>query len=371
MKSNSWRSVYQAVLEQIADGRLQPGQKLPPEAQMAHLLGVSKVTAHRALRELADDGYLRRVPRAGTFVAGTPMARPRRIAMILPSTDGFLEIKHLAGVRQTLAPQDELVLHVTENDAVREYQALLEIRRNLPDAIIALSCCHPQTTAALQEIDKAGCPVVCIDRVPVGSGLEAVTSANREYARMALKRLAVRGHTRIAYFGFHAPHVSSLVDRQRAYREHMAEAGEDPDAFTRLIEPKTGREAGIEHRLFEDSLHCLTRCERPITAAFCANEHYLEVLLDTLSAVPDMAPRRFEIAAFCDWPRLGWQGARLLVVRQNAAEVGRLAAKMALERLDGRPRLEAPVEVPATIEEVVEPWPGLTIFPDSTNGGNP
>jgi GntR family histidine utilization transcriptional repressor len=57
------------VLERIADGTFRPGAKIPSENQLAAELGASRLTAHRALRELTTSGVLERINGVGTFVA--------------------------------------------------------------------------------------------------------------------------------------------------------------------------------------------------------------------------------------------------------------------------------------------------------------
>lgn len=64
-----YRRVKAYVLERIRDGALQPGDRVPSEHELVAALGVSRMTANRALRELTAEGRLTRVAGAGTFVA--------------------------------------------------------------------------------------------------------------------------------------------------------------------------------------------------------------------------------------------------------------------------------------------------------------
>ncbi|TLY58380.1 MAG: GntR family transcriptional regulator [Gammaproteobacteria bacterium] len=57
------------VLERISAGALRAGQRVPSENELVRELDVSRMTANRALRELAADGVLIRVAGVGTFVA--------------------------------------------------------------------------------------------------------------------------------------------------------------------------------------------------------------------------------------------------------------------------------------------------------------
>jgi GntR family transcriptional regulator, histidine utilization repressor len=61
--------VKQFILERIAAGALRAGERVPSENELTRALTVARMTANRALRELAADGVLVRVAGVGTFVA--------------------------------------------------------------------------------------------------------------------------------------------------------------------------------------------------------------------------------------------------------------------------------------------------------------
>ena len=61
--------VKQFVLSRISEGTLAVGDRVPSENELVRELDVSRMTANRALRELAADGVLVRVAGVGTFVA--------------------------------------------------------------------------------------------------------------------------------------------------------------------------------------------------------------------------------------------------------------------------------------------------------------
>src|ERR1700748_2827256 len=61
--------VKQYVLAQISAGSLAVGDRVPSENELVRELAVSRMTANRALKELAADGVLVRVAGVGTFVA--------------------------------------------------------------------------------------------------------------------------------------------------------------------------------------------------------------------------------------------------------------------------------------------------------------
>ncbi|NVN13071.1 MULTISPECIES: histidine utilization repressor [Nguyenibacter] len=57
------------ITGRIAAGEWQAGRRLPSESELVEQLGVSRMTVHRALRELMAEGVVTRAQGVGTFVA--------------------------------------------------------------------------------------------------------------------------------------------------------------------------------------------------------------------------------------------------------------------------------------------------------------
>lgn len=64
-----YAQVRESIREQIAGGVLKPGEKLPPEEELAMLMGASRMTIRRGILDLIDEGVLYRRRGVGTFVA--------------------------------------------------------------------------------------------------------------------------------------------------------------------------------------------------------------------------------------------------------------------------------------------------------------
>jgi GntR family transcriptional regulator, phosphonate transport system regulatory protein len=63
-----WERIAQALRDDIAAGRFQPGERLPNETVLAERFGVHRHTLRQAVRSLAESGYVRVVHGRGTFV---------------------------------------------------------------------------------------------------------------------------------------------------------------------------------------------------------------------------------------------------------------------------------------------------------------
>lgn len=72
----AWRRVADALEADIEAGRLQPGSRLPSEAQLAEKFGLNRHTVRRGLASLAERGLVRATRGSGTFVETGPMPYP-------------------------------------------------------------------------------------------------------------------------------------------------------------------------------------------------------------------------------------------------------------------------------------------------------
>ena len=95
-----YQQVKDYVRRSILTGDWPVDHRVPSESELVRLSGASRMTVHRALRELRDDGWLRRVQGQGTFVAD------RRTRLDL------LEIRNIADIiRSRGAYSCDVVLH--------------------------------------------------------------------------------------------------------------------------------------------------------------------------------------------------------------------------------------------------------------------
>jgi DNA-binding FadR family transcriptional regulator len=124
------------IKDMILDGRLAPGQRLPPERSLSEALGVSRPTVREAIRSLQAMNILESRHGAGTFVASLSvdeLLRPLQFALSLAA--GGLE--HLFEVRLLLEPG----------------AAALAAERATPEQVAGLRDCVAR--AAAEAIDDA------------------------------------------------------------------------------------------------------------------------------------------------------------------------------------------------------------------------
>ena len=64
-----YQQLKDRIIARISRGDLKPGDRVPTENELVDSSNVSRMTANRALRELTDEGYVRRIAGRGSFVA--------------------------------------------------------------------------------------------------------------------------------------------------------------------------------------------------------------------------------------------------------------------------------------------------------------
>ncbi|MCW2757677.1 MAG: HTH-type transcriptional repressor yvoA [Nocardioidaceae bacterium] len=77
-----YAQVREQVVEQVDDGTLPAGTRLPPVRQLATELGLAANTVARAYRELEERGVIETRGRAGSFVRGASVDRVAREAAL-------------------------------------------------------------------------------------------------------------------------------------------------------------------------------------------------------------------------------------------------------------------------------------------------
>ncbi len=75
--TTSYKDIKQTVLDRIRSGAWPPDALLPSEQELAVEFSCTRTTVNRAMRELAEEGYLERRRKAGTRVLSAPQRQAR------------------------------------------------------------------------------------------------------------------------------------------------------------------------------------------------------------------------------------------------------------------------------------------------------
>ena len=82
----------QMMQAKILSGELKPGDRLPPERELAVQVGISRGSVNQGILDLERMGFLRIVPRKGTFVAEyVRNATPETLAAIMSYNSAYID----------------------------------------------------------------------------------------------------------------------------------------------------------------------------------------------------------------------------------------------------------------------------------------
>jgi LacI family transcriptional regulator, galactose operon repressor len=167
----------------------------------------------------------------------------------------------------------------------------------------------------------AGVPVVFADRPAGRIDADTVLSDNVGGASKGTAHLVAGGHRRIGYLGDN-PGIFTARERCRGYRSAMSAAGLPvASSWVAMGTPTSASVRGALERMLAGP--------EPVTAVFCGNNR-ISVL-----ALPVLAEPRHAVAmvGFDDFELADLLG--ITVIAQDTAELGRRAAELLFQRLDG------------------------------------
>jgi len=232
---------------------------------------------------------------SGCAKAAEEVAREHGYAMLLASSDEDVEIE-------------------------KEYIDLLTRRR--VDGLLLWT--SNDRGGHLNDGRLAGIPVVAVDRPVEGLLTDMIIVQNRMGSKKAVEHLIGHGHRRIAYIGGQE-HLYPTRKRLQGYREVLREQG--LEEIVRMGAPDIASAA--------DAMRQLLELPAPPTAVFAFNNLTTMGVLHALDRAGLRVPEDVAVAGFDDIELASLLHPRLTLVRQPAAEIGRRAAELLFQRLEG------------------------------------
>lgn len=125
------QSAADVVLEQlqqlILEGRLRPGERLPPEQELSDSLGVGRSTVREAKKMLTDRGLIEPRGRLGTFVVGPPTDVTRHPALRQLLSDPALPDLHESRLVVEVAAMRIAAIRASDLDIEELYDYLRQV----------------------------------------------------------------------------------------------------------------------------------------------------------------------------------------------------------------------------------------------------
>lgn len=298
---------------------------------VARVAGVSPATVSRVLNNnpsVAPD-LARRVHEAVRTLEGGP-AVPRRILVAMPRRLETYEPDPMGGAfyGQVLTGLHQVFQEAGHDLALLPYnpadgaEAVIRVQQDRADALVLIGADASEELA--REAQRQSLPVIVIDRHV--RGVDSVISDNLGGSEEVTAHVLRQGYRRLAFVSesFADP---SFAARKLGFERAVAESGV----------------AGVDVRQYElgfawsDApavVEELCRAFRPPFAIVAANDMTALHLLGILKAKGLSIPDDVGLAGFDDIAQAGRVDPPLTTVRVDKLEMGRLAARRVLERLE-------------------------------------
>jgi len=355
--SPSCEKVKEWILSHISQKKLGRGDRVPSERVIGELLGANRSVVRKAVLELVSDGVLKRSEGSGTFVTERGSLRraigTRTIGLVLPFV-GQDDLGELFG-KITRAPLVEPfnrinisadiargVSSVLKKSGYRqvvyvnyghEEQALVldSLVKDDLDGIIVLPAVFPIVAERCENIRCTGLPIVFVDRYFPEIPVDRVATDNFGGVKEAVRYLISHGHRRIAYFTLFLE-TSSVEDREAGYKAALEDAGIPYDE-TIVCGPCIVRRG---HYSLTRALKSCMDLPEPVTAVFGMND---DMVWGTLEAADELGlsiPKDIEIVGFFDSPIPRGMEVSFGRLVQDKFKIGQMAARLLLERIEGK-----------------------------------
>jgi GntR family transcriptional regulator, arabinose operon transcriptional repressor len=361
--------IKQYFQEEVASGRLKPGQALPPETTLVETLNVARNTVRQALGELEREGVLRRVRGKGTFVTEDTHSRPlvgHDLLVLIapePSSTGSSAMLHgFESVCRDLGCQ--AVVRSTENDVAKQADAILQlVDSEFVGGVALLPTLDMRTPAYhIRPLQQRGIPVVLLHRAVPGVEAPVLAMRGSEMGRLAGETLVKLGHRRVAFFARLPYSVIQPTGLEDGLRQAIRAAGGDvPQEFVHYGRSQSFNLQDHEQEIFEDLDRMCSRPDRP-TAIMASFDPLAEMLFLQLGRLGLRVPEDMSVMSVSTLQRDGPIRQRLGAVLVPAEEIGRRAAEL-LDEIRRRKRplnSSEQIVIPLTVTEgrTLAPPPG-------------
>lgn len=237
--TRAWRTVLEKIESDLLSGRVGPGDRLPPERELATTLGVGRSSVREALRVLEVMGLIRTAtgsgPTAGAIVTATPTGGMSQLLRLQVAAQGF-PIHDVYETRLLLEQWavGRLASRQADLSAARDALAAMSADGLTPEEFLALD-----TQFHLHLADAAG-------NVVVSSSLAGLRTAIEQYVREGVAALPDWEATAARLRDEHAGIVAAIdaADAERArdlVRAHIAgyygDVGLAVDAIPTSVSP--------------------------------------------------------------------------------------------------------------------------------------
>ncbi len=330
----------------ILSGHWPPGARLPSETTLQRQLGISRSTVRQALHRAENEGLIERVPGKGTFVARSPAHRTNNHLIGYITFDFLSDFQRqmLSGAEHAARSRGYRILFCNSSlDVTEEDRLLDQLLADRVGGILIWPALDSNPARRLFRLARQCLtPLVLMDRTLPGIQCDHVSSDHYTGAYQATEHLIRLGHRRIAFLSRPILQLIPVAERLRGYRAALQAAHIPPLDPWLIGTPDQEMGTGYALRTYnaassqeiEELVRRLDRPDRP-TAIFAMNDLMAMQALKAATLVGLRVPEDLSLVGFDDMDLVRHLEVPLTTVAQDTFALGRRAAELLVERIEG------------------------------------
>jgi len=298
-----------------------------------HEEGVAGPTAEAVLAAIEALGYRRNEVARNL----RPGQRSNTLGLVIEDVGNPFYSAITKGAEEVARARGMMVLTASSEEQMSRERELIErmVQRQVDGLLLVPTS---QSHKFLAHEIARGLSVVAVDRPALGVDTDIVVLDNAGGAIVATEFLVEHGHSRIGVVG-DLPSIWTFAERVRGYRLTLERAGIEAD--DRLV-----RLGAHTVEAAEEAALSLLREKPPPTAFFALNNR---ATVGVLKALLQKKDRVIDVVGFDDFELADMLALPVSTVAHDAAELGRQATRLLLERLDGKASPPRTVTVPTSL----------------------
>ncbi len=343
---NLYQKAIDSILEKIDSGDFSFEKPLCTEKQLMKEMGISRITAKRAITELEHKGVLYRKRGVGSFVSRDiylknsrdPADEIKIFAFVLPfdiSKGGLFET--VQAINNVLnSANSYMCIYITDSVNTREKHILKQLLKQNISGVVFYPASNELHLELLNMFVMDDRPVIVIDKSHDCQYISSVLTDNYAGGVMLTDYLLSLGHKNIAYLARSgAAGLTSICDRFGGYLHSLRNAKIKPkeEFFISNLGSLYKNESKPEQPTPSVNETVKHLYDMGVTAIETEND---EVAFSVLLACRELSikvPGEMSICGFdnSDWANMSEAG--ITTIKQNFREIGNKVAGIFLENL--------------------------------------
>lgn len=329
--------VRRQILDYISENKLCAGKRLPPFRTLSARYGVSVPTIQRAVAMLVSDGKLTSRVGSGTYITENVLpAGNKLVGVLMPHYDsriGNFMGDAFISMREVFVRNGYFPVCIEPIPRLRgrardekEFELIIQMIERGVDGVVVCSCAGENSPLWIQ-LRQLPVPVICFNNCGTMSNLDFVGADNYNGGVLAARRLVAAGRVRPVIVAYCFEDSKSVAERIRGFNDTVRAAG-IAEANV-IINHEVTSNGDIT---FEDKLPDLLE---GMDAVFGINDSLAVRAMNVLNKIGRRVPEDVSVIGFDDSELCELVTPRLDSINQPGESIGRAAAELLLERING------------------------------------